>query len=266
MGKPKPFKFQTCWLTDSSFPKVVTQAWGQANGLMNVIENFAKDPTSWNKQQFGKVFARKKNLMARLNGIQRAVSVRPSTFLLNLEKELLKEFEIVLSQEEELWALKSRVNWLIQVLTLVRRKRNQIRAIKNSMGEWISNENEVKEFISRGFSDVYSSSLCVVSRQPPTISQWQIRLLDEVRDSISGGVTEEEIKAALWSLKAFKALGPNGLHAGFYQRFWLIVGKLVIEEVKRVFTERKVPTYLNQTHIAFIPKIQSSETWAILDL
>ena len=266
MGKPKPFKFQTCWLTDSSFPKVVTQAWGQANGLMNVIENFAKDATSWNKQQFGNVFARKKNLMARLNGIQRAVSVRPSTFLLNLEKELLKEFEIVLSQEEELWALISRVNWLIQVLTLVRRKRNQIRAIKNSMWEWISDENEVKEFISRGFSDVYSSSLCVVSRQPLTISQWQIKLLDEVRDSISGGVTEEEIKAAIWSLKAFKALGPNGLHAGFYQRFWLIVGKLVIEEVKRVFTERKVPTYLNQTHIAFIPKIQSSETWAILDL
>lgn len=128
------------------------------------------------------------------------------------------------------------------------------------MGEWISDENEVKEFISRGFSDVYSSSLCVVSRQPPTISQWQIRLLDEVRDSISGGVTEEEIKAALWSLKAFKALGPNGLHAGFYQRFWLIVGKSVIEEVKKVFTERKFPTYLNQTHIAFIPKIQSSET------
>ena len=269
LGRPKPFKFQTCWLTDPSFPKVVTQAWGQANGHMNAIENFAKDATNWNKQQFGNIFTRKKILMARLNGIQRAVSVRPSSFLLNLQKELLKEFETVLSQEEELWALKSGVNWLIQgdrntafyhVSTLVRRKRNQIRAIKNYMGEWISDENEVKEFMRRGFSDVYTSSLCLVPRQPPSVSQWQIRLSNEDRDSISGGVTEEEIKTALWSLKAFKAPGPDGLHAGFYQRFWLIVGKSVIEEVQRVFRERKIPTYLNQTHIALIPKIQGPET------
>ena len=29
-----------------------------------------------------------------------------------------------------------------------------------------------------------------------------------------------EIKAALWSLKPFKALSPDGLHAGFFQKFW----------------------------------------------
>ena len=40
--------------------------------------------------------------------------MRPSAFLVNLENELLKELDKVLSQEEELWALKSRVNWMIQ--------------------------------------------------------------------------------------------------------------------------------------------------------
>jgi len=48
--------------------------------------------------------------MARINGIQRALSMRPSTFLVNLEDELFKELDCVLNQEEELWALKSRVN------------------------------------------------------------------------------------------------------------------------------------------------------------
>ena len=71
--------------------------------------------------------------MARLNGIQRAVASKPSNFLLNLEKDLVKELDMILSQEEELWALKSRVNWMIQgdrnttfyhVSTMVRRKRN----------------------------------------------------------------------------------------------------------------------------------------------
>ena len=83
---------------------------------------------------------------------------------------------------------------------------------------------------------------------------------EEEKCSISGEVSKEEIKAALWSLKAFKALGPDGLHAGFFQRFWLTVGSSVIYEVKNVFAERRVPEYLNTTLIALIPKIQGPET------
>ena len=78
--------------------------------------------------------------------------------------------------------------------------------------------------------------------------------------SISGIATEDEIRVALWSLKAFKAPGPDGLHAGFFHRFWLIVGSSVSDEVKRVFAERRVPDYLNRTHITLIPKIQSLKT------
>ena len=72
--------------------------------------------------------------------------MRPSVFLLNLENDLLRDLDTVLNQEEEIWALKSRVNWMIQgdrntafyhVSTLVRRKRNKILSIKDSMGEWI---------------------------------------------------------------------------------------------------------------------------------
>ena len=80
------------------------------------------------------------------------------------------------------------------------------------------------------------------------------------RDNISGGVSEEEIKAALWSLKPFKALGPDGLHAGFFQKFWPVVGDSVIEEVKEVFVSKKVLDYLNRTLITLIPKIQGPET------
>ena len=65
----------------------------------------------------------------------------------------------------------------------------------------------------------------------PTISQWQPRLLDLEKESISGGNSKEEIKATLWSLKPFKAFCPNRLHAGFFQNFWHTVGNSVIEEV-----------------------------------
>lgn len=51
--------------------------------------------------------------MARLNGIQRATTIKPSTFLLNLENELHHELDVIIGQEEDLWVLKSQVNWMI---------------------------------------------------------------------------------------------------------------------------------------------------------
>ena len=109
-NRKKPFKFQTCWLSDPTFPNIVSQAWRHYPILADAIASFTKEAKKWNKTQFGNVFARKNNIMARLNGIQRAIAIRPSNFLLNLESELLKELDNVLNQEEEIWALKSRVN------------------------------------------------------------------------------------------------------------------------------------------------------------
>ena len=73
-------------------------------------------------------------------------------------------------------------------------------------------------------------------------------------------MSNEEIATALWSLKAFKALRPDGLHAGFFQRFWLTVGDSVKEEIRKVFLSRKILDYLNSTSIVLIPKIQCPES------
>ena len=70
-----------------------------------------------------------------------------------------------------------------------------------------------------------------------------------------GGASEVEIKAALWSLKPFKAPSPDGLHVGFFQKFWHVVGNSVIEEVQKIFADRRALESLNCTHIALIPKI-----------
>ena len=56
--------------------------------------------------------------------------------------------------------------------------------------------------------------------------------------------------------KTLQALGPDVLHAGFFQKFWLMVGKLVMAEIKMVFVEKRVLEYLNKTHISLIPKVQ----------
>ena len=149
--------------------------------MAQAIESFTKEVTRWNKEQFGNVFARKKNIMTRLNGIQKAMVMYPSAFLLNLENDLLRDLDTILNQEEEIWALKSRVNWMIQrdrnmafyhVSTLVRRKRNKILAIKNAVGDWIQQEEVVKDFVKNGYSEIYTTSFSSVFALPPTISSW----------------------------------------------------------------------------------------------
>ena len=145
------------------------------------------------------------------------------------------------------------------VSTLVKRKRNQITVIKNNAGDWINEENEVKEHIRKGFSEIYMTTFVSASRAILTSFQWQHRLSNKERDSISRVATEEEVKSALWSLKAFKASRSDGLYAGILPKILVDSGQVHDRKSAKGFAERKIPEYLNKTHITLIPKIQGPE-------
>lgn len=92
---------------------------------------------------FGNLFARKRRTLTRLNGAQIALAENPNDFLLDLEKKLIEEYSLILLQDEEFWALKSRLNvanfgdrntLFFHVTTVVRHHRNKIRCIKDSIG------------------------------------------------------------------------------------------------------------------------------------
>ena len=74
------------------------------------------------------------------------------------------------------------------------------------------------------------------------------------RDQVSREIYIQEVKDGLWSLKPFKVLGPDGLHIGFFQTYWNIVGSSVFEEVKEIFRSGTMPNHLNETLITLIPK------------
>lgn len=91
---------------------------------------------------FGNIFHKKARLEAKLRGIQQAMGIHLDAFLVNLEGQIREEYLGVLNYEADFWATKSKYNWLIQgernttffhTSTLVRRKRNRIACIKDSM-------------------------------------------------------------------------------------------------------------------------------------
>lgn len=57
IGRKRLFKFQTYWLIDPTFPKVVSQAWRMPDDLEEAIDNFTKENSALNKLHFGNIFS-----------------------------------------------------------------------------------------------------------------------------------------------------------------------------------------------------------------
>ena len=63
---------------------------------------------------FGNLFHRKKRILTKLRGAQIALSNNPNNFLSYLEQELRIELAEVSKLEEEFWAMKLRITWLVE--------------------------------------------------------------------------------------------------------------------------------------------------------
>ncbi|KAK7836759.1 putative ribonuclease h protein [Quercus suber] len=109
----RPFRFQIMWIHHPEFPNIVKEAWELEANLNVAIKKFTESANHWNRSVFGNLFTRKRRVLARLYGVQKALAIGPSQFLVRLEKELAEEYLIIMQQEEEYWALKSRLNWAI---------------------------------------------------------------------------------------------------------------------------------------------------------
>lgn len=93
---PRPFRFQSFWLEDLTFPRVVSHTWDRSSSLQEASEKFANKTTDCNKNHFGNIFAKKKRVMARLGGVQKALTTHPSSSFLALENKLHNELSDIL--------------------------------------------------------------------------------------------------------------------------------------------------------------------------
>lgn len=64
-------------------------------------------------------------------------------------------------------------------------------------------------------------------------------------------------KRALWDMKPFKAPGPDGFNAYFYQSNWSKIMPAVMEYMRRVFTSLGAIEGVNRTLLVLIPKTKN---------
>ncbi|KAH9670347.1 reverse transcriptase domain-containing protein [Citrus sinensis] len=260
-SSPKPFRFLASSLTDKRFESLVSSIWQPDMNYLQSAKHFVEEASLWNSNVFGNIFKRKNRLLVRIGGIQQALETHHSNNLIRLECQLKKELEEVLTQEELLRYQKSRREWIqcgdrntsfFHRKTIQRRRRNRIEMIKDDMGNWLLDNNAIKEYVVSYFSKLYTKEDEFYKPYPirnafPVFERSQLQ-------GFSLAVDDEEIKNVVFCMKALKAKGIDSLHALFYQTQWNVVGNSVCKLIKDIFSGTEVPKELNRTLLVLIPK------------
>lgn len=149
-----PFRCKELWIEHPQFREFFVNNWAlNNNDFIRGRSSFLDKVKSWNSNVFGNLNKQKKRLIARLNGIQIALANKHSNFFYNLEKNLLLDLKDIFNKERIIWAQKAGLNWrkygdyntrYFHVLATVRKTRGKILTLKNEVGNWITDSNELK--------------------------------------------------------------------------------------------------------------------------
>jgi exonuclease III len=224
----RKFRFERAWTLHSTYKDVVHQVWDDQNPIPLKVKNMEEKLTHWRVHTFGSIRKQKIELMARIGGIQRRQHEGTSNNFLNkLEKTLQAQLDIALTQEEIVWFQKSRAQWIkdgdrntryYHLKTLNRRRKNKISMLKNEEGIWVEDEGQLKfmvnDFYHKLFEDPSNNNIWhqTLHTYPP--------LSDAEKEELKKDIQNIEVKESLFSMGAWKAPGPDGFPAGFYQGEW----------------------------------------------
>ncbi|XP_010507236.1 PREDICTED: uncharacterized protein LOC104783832 [Camelina sativa] len=102
------------------------------------------------------------------------------------------------------------------------------------------------------FENLFSSSFPV---DPSALFEGFLpRVTIPMNDKLMSKVLKEEVREAVFSIKAASAPGADGMTGLFFQQYWDIVGKQLTLEVQRFFDEGFFQSEWNFTQICLIPK------------
>lgn len=107
-------------------------------------------------------------------------------------------------------------------------KKQNIYAIKNSVGEWVCDQKEIQVPFTKHFENLLTSFklLGFLSNHCPIYQQYVLFDLKQYEL-----VQERDITGAPNIISSLKAHGKDGFHAIFYKKCWSFVGQDAIQVI-----------------------------------
>ncbi|GAU31911.1 hypothetical protein TSUD_270960 [Trifolium subterraneum] len=129
--------------------------------------------------------------------------------------------------------------------------------LKNDQGQWIDNVDQLQEMVNGFYKKLFTDN--GITRDWFQTEITYPELEQSLLSSMAAPISKEEVKRALFNMHPWKAPGPDGFPAGFYQKSWEVVGETVCEFVNKVWEKPSEIAEVNQTDICLIPKITHPE-------
>jgi len=139
--------------------------------------------------------------------------------------------------------------------TIIRRRFNQVNAIKDGEDQWCTDSRQIKQIIVDHFRMLFSEDATAATAfktQTADFPRLSLPLMQVLQQPFIG----DDIVLALKGMAPYKAPGPDGFHTFFFQRYWHLVREDIYGVVLQVLRGQSMPSGLNDTFITLIPKAQ----------
>ncbi|KAA3468586.1 reverse transcriptase [Gossypium australe] len=170
---------------------------------------------------------------------------------------------MVIDKDEVYWEQRARANWLqfgdrntayFHKCATTRKRANFINKLSLDDGREITDDLSLKEEAKTYFENLFSSK--GVANPSKVLEGIKRSISYEMNEGLQSPFREEEVRTALNGMGPTKAPGLDGFPALFFQKYWHIVGKEVLEN----FEWRGRVEATNMTVIVLIPKVQKPTT------
>jgi hypothetical protein len=268
--KKGSFKFEKWWLVIPEFKDIVLKAWSLDGNFYSVLDKWQakvrylrKLAKGWSANFEAVVRKQKKALMEEYD----LLDIKSESLILSAVE--MSRFNFILNDLKSFWIMeetkakqRSREKFILEgdrntayfhAVANQRRRKKMIRVLDGPDGP----VTETKEML--GIAMDYYKDLFGFEDRPDIRLKHNFFSADErvkvdENEMLSRSFSEEEIREAVFSSYADGAPGPDGLSFMFYQTFWDVVKKDLID-MFNAWHEDKLDLFrLNFTMITLIPK------------
>ncbi|KAK1295842.1 hypothetical protein QJS10_CPB15g00882 [Acorus calamus] len=232
---PRPFKYFVAWEDHPSFQLTVQEAWReevQGNPMYRFVKWLANIKSSlkkWNKEVFGSIHSNLSICKRELEDAQTSLQCDPQDpGKISAENDVRKQYSSLLTQEEQFARQKFRQLWLAAGDSNTkffynsiksRSARNTICRLRSSDGELCADPDKIKELIVTFYRELLNRDSDFESPVLPALSA----VSPKENEALCSIISEEDLRSAIFQMKAQSSPGLDGFPARFYQVFWPLI-------------------------------------------
>ncbi|KAL8523191.1 hypothetical protein ACS0TY_013240 [Phlomoides rotata] len=272
---PRPFRFQSMWLSHDGFLAVVRDSWSQTSDIRNPVVRVASKLRNlrtvlrqWNSEIFRNVFVEIDTATAALEAIQQEIAREgDSDSWMSAEIEKTMHLNDLLARRNLFLRQRNRLQWLtdgdrnsafFHRLHSIWKTQSSISHIRDG-SDFINTPAAIGAYASDYYANLFSEEgttstdfSCLDGFLHPTITDANNLLLTALPSA-------EEIHTAVLDLDEHSSPGPDGFGGFFYRGCWDIISIDVIAAVLHFFTHLNIPNGINVNLVALIPKFQEAD-------